>query len=337
MLVAITGGTGFIGSHTTAALLKAGHRVRVLARDAGKLERVMGWHGVEADETVVGDVTDPEAVARLVSGCDAVFHAAAIVALEAARGDEVLSTNQRSVETVLSAAIKEDVDRIVYLSSAGALFVPGGPPIHGDSPVGNARSAYGQSKVRAEHFVRELQSQGAPIASVYPSGVIGPDDPGLTEPNRALQIMLRLIAPLTSSGYQPVDVRDLAAMNVSLVESKAPAGRYVAAGRYYPWPDLYDRIEDLTGRKLRRVPAPAPVLRAGGRVADVVKRFVSFSLPLTRESIEFATRWQIVDARVTERDLGIRFRDVDESLRDTLRWLARAGHLSPEHIGHLAE
>ena len=99
-------------------------------------------------------------------------------------------------------------------------------------------------------------------------------------------------------------MRDLAELNVMLLESKSRGGRYVAAGRYYAWGDLFDQIEALTGRRLRRVPAPAPVLRVAGVVADVVKRVFPFSLPTTRESMEFATRWQTADAAATEAKLS---------------------------------
>ena len=111
---------------------------------------------------------------------------------------------------------------------------------------------------------------------------------------------------------------------------------YVAAGRYYPWRELYDRIEALTGQPLRRVPVPGAVLRVSGIVADVLKHIVPFSLPLTREAMDYATRWQIADASATERDLGIRFRSIDESLTDTLRWLAQAGHATQDQIGRLS-
>lgn len=338
MLVAVTGGTGFIGSHTTAALVRAGHDVRLLVRDPRKLERVFGDGGlrVEIEHWIEGDAANAGAVERLVRGCDAVFHAAAVVAFEAGRADEVRATNRRTTEAVLAAAMRASVERIVYVSSAGALFTPGGPPITADSPIGKARSAYGESKADAERYVRQLQRDGAPILTVYPTGAIGPDDPGLTEPNHALKIMIDLVAPETSTGYQPVDVRDLADVHVALVESKQPSGRFVAAGRYHPWSDLFDRIEALTGRPLRRVRAPAPLLRALGVAADVVKRVVPFALPLTRETMEFATRWQPADASPTESELGIRFRDLDETLVDTLRWLVRAGHLRPEQIGLLA-
>ena len=336
MLVAVTGGTGFVGSHTVVALLRAGHRVRLLVRDASKLMRVCESRGIVVDDYVVGDVTDASAVARLLDGCDAVIHAAAVVALEAARASEVRATNERSVELVVGGAAESGVQRIVYVSSAGALFTPGGPPLRGDSPVGVTRTVYGQSKARAERYVRKLQADGAPILTVYPTGVIGPDDPGLTEPNRALTIFVNLAAPVTTSGYQPVDVRDLAKLHVAFLESQRRVGSYVAAGEYAPWGEFYDRVERLTGRRLRRLPAPAALLRGAGRAADWVKRVAPFDLPLTLESMLFATCWPTADATATEREFGIRFRDLDESLTDTYRWLARAGHVSIDRIGKLA-
>jgi nucleoside-diphosphate-sugar epimerase len=332
----VTGGTGFVGSHTVVALLRAGHRVRLLVRDTTKLQRVCESRGIVVEDYEVGDVTDAAAVARLLDGCDAVVHAAAVVALEAARAREIRATNERSVELVVGGAVRGGLRRVVYVSSAGALFTRGGPPLRGDSPVGATTTVYGRSKARAERYVRKLQADGAPILTVYPTGVIGPDDPGLTDPNRALAILVNLAAPLTTSGYQPVDVRDLAELHVALLESERRSGSYVAAGQYAPWRDLYDRVERLTGRPLRRLPAPAPLLRAAGRGADWVKRIAPFDLPLTLESMLFATCWPTADASATERDFGIRFRDLDESLGDTYRWLARAGHIPTERIGRLA-
>jgi len=74
--VLVTGATGFVGSHTAAALAASGHEVCVLARTPAKVPLVLGPLGVDP-EVVAGDMTDPVAVAAAVSGCDAVIHAAA--------------------------------------------------------------------------------------------------------------------------------------------------------------------------------------------------------------------------------------------------------------------
>jgi uncharacterized protein YbjT (DUF2867 family) len=76
MLVLVTGGTGYVGSHAIAALVGAGHRVRVLARSSARIPAALAPLGVDEVETAIGDVTDPASVERALEGCGAVLHAA---------------------------------------------------------------------------------------------------------------------------------------------------------------------------------------------------------------------------------------------------------------------
>jgi len=290
--------------------------VRLLVRDPKKMERIYAPTATRIDEFVVGDVTDPACVGDLLDGCDALVHTAALVSLEAARADEVRRTNEDSVRYAIGGAVERGLDRIVYVSSAGALFVPGGPPLTGQSPIGASANAYGESKASGELYVRDLQRAGAPILTTFPTAAIGPDDPGLTDPNRAVSFFVRYGAILTSSGYQPIDVRDLACLHVALVESDQSQGRYVAAGPYLPWSSLYASVERVTGRRLPHYRIPGKVLRGIGRVGDILRRPVPVTLPIpiTREAI----------------------RDLDETLADTYRWMHAAGHVNARQIGRLA-
>ena len=68
VLVVVTGGTGYLGSHSIAALTGAGHRIRVLARSPDRVAAALEPLGVDAVETVSGDVTDPVAVERAFEG-----------------------------------------------------------------------------------------------------------------------------------------------------------------------------------------------------------------------------------------------------------------------------
>ena len=200
MRVLVTGGTGFIGSHTTLALLEAGHEVCLLVRDPAKLERVFGAHGLAVPNHRVGDIGDAASVRGALAGCDAVVHTAALVALHAARAREVLETNPRGVENVLGGALELGLSRMVYVSSLGALFRPNQPLASADVPVVPGEAAYARSKSDSELTVRRLQDQGAPIRTVYPAAVLGPDDPTLSPANQALRTFVRYLAFSTSSG-----------------------------------------------------------------------------------------------------------------------------------------
>lgn len=127
--VLVTGGTGFVGSHSVAALLGAGHEVRLLVRDSARVERALGPLNVSVSDVVVGDMTDPEAVTKAVQGRDAVVHAAALFTFDPRRIANIGATNVRGTEVVLEAARKAGCDPVVHVSSFAALL-----PQNGRSP-----------------------------------------------------------------------------------------------------------------------------------------------------------------------------------------------------------
>src|SRR3972149_5757359 len=130
MRVLATGGTGFIGSQTVASLVEKGPDQRVVGRSPDRIAPALepvGGHGVD---TIVGDVTDPEAVERAMEGCEAVLHAAAVFSLDSRAAGRLRETNVRSTDIVLGTAVRLGLDPIVYVSTGGGPLSPprGGPP-----------------------------------------------------------------------------------------------------------------------------------------------------------------------------------------------------------------
>jgi len=335
----LTGATGFTGSHTARALLEAGHEVRPLVRDVAKLEAIFGAHSPLCASPVVGDVTRREDVERALEGCDAVAHTAALVDLRKSMADQVLATNRRGVEHVIGGAVERGLQSIVYVSSLAVFFDPrqrDGRKITLDTPLAPATSAYARSKADSERYVRHLQDQGAPIRVCYPVGILGPDDPALSEGNHAIVAWLGDLSIDTSSGLQLLDVRDLAELNRRMLELPPTPCRYIAGGEFIPWSEMGPLLTSLTGTPVKVQPIPGTLLRALGRIGDAVKRLYDFDFPLTYEAMCFATLWPGADASGTERDLDMRFRPKEETLRDTIRWMAAAGHLDPKVCGRLA-
>jgi nucleoside-diphosphate-sugar epimerase len=325
-----------VGSHTAAALAAAGYELRLFVRNPDKARSVLRVQGLELPEHVVGDVTDAAASREALAGCDAVVHSAGVVALERHRAEEVLSTNLAGVRNVVGQAAEAGIDPIVFVSSVGAMFQPM-VPVTPDSPVIEGQDAYALSKSQCERYVRELQAAGAPILTTYPTAVIGPDDPGISGSNRAILTLMRDVFPMTSSGFQAVDVRDVARVHALLIERSGTSGRYLAGGHYIAWPELAELLTRVSGNPLRRVPLPGWSMRLGGVICDVIKRFVDFEFPMTKEGMAFATQWAPADSSKTCAELGIDFRDPAETLRDTISWMHRAGHLDARHAGRLTD
>jgi dihydroflavonol-4-reductase len=334
MRVMITGGTGFIGYHTTRALLSGGHVVRLLVRSEEKMRRLFGD---AISDFVVGDVTDPAAVNRALRGCDAVVHTAAMVSIDKKDAGLVHETNVGGTRLVIGGAIEQGLTTIIHVSSVTALYDPDATFLNEYSAPGAASNAYGKSKVECEVYVRELQAAGAPIHITYPASVIGPEDPALTEPHQGLMTYLMSTVPVPPSGSQWVDVRDIAFAHRRLLESDLPPGRYTLGGHFVPWTQLVDILMQLTGRRIRKIPLPGSLLRGLGHLVDYLNdvRDKPLDIPLTYEAMVYATNWVKMDNSKSRSELGLEFRPLEETLRDAIVSLVQAGELEAEKAGDL--
>jgi dihydroflavonol-4-reductase len=336
MLVAVTGGTGFLGSHSVKAIVDAGHDVRLLVRSAGRIAPAMAPHGIGEVEHVQGDITDVDAVGRVLDGCDAVLHTANIYTLDPRRADEMLDVNPRGTRNVLSAAHDRGLDPIIHVSSNAALM-PTDVPLTPQSPLGNPPGAYSRSKVAAERIAREMQDAGAPVVIVNPVGLLGPHDPHMGDFTSVARDVLAGKLPFVPAGRTPiVDVRDAAAVHAALIRPGGGPRRYMVAGGYVTLQDFAKVASQVTGRRIRAVNVPGKPLLAAGKAADTVARALRVRLPMNFEGPWFMVHGAEVDASAVERDLGVRFRPPAETLTDTYRWLADTGHVGRKKAGRLA-
>jgi dihydroflavonol-4-reductase len=336
MKVLVTGGTGFVGSHTVKAIVDAGHDLRLLVRSPDRLASALEPLGVHDVEHVVGDATDAESVRRAMDGCDAVVHAAAIFSYDARDARAMQRVNARATEVVLGAAHAGGLNPILHVSSYVALLPPGGV-LDRDSPVGEPRGVYARSKAETERMARQLQDQGAPVVITYPGMVWGPHDPHLGEAATFARSVLRGMVPMVPPGVLPVvDVRDVAAAHAAILTPGRGPGRYMLARGTASLAEMIDLMRGVTGRRLVRATAPAPLVLGMTAAGDVVQRVLPFRLPFHFGGVWVATHGGPIDASATERDLGVRFRPVDDSIADMLRWLHRAGHLTDRQAGRAA-
>jgi nucleoside-diphosphate-sugar epimerase len=339
LLVLVTGGTGYVGSHAVAALVGAGHRIRVLARSPEKIPAALEPLGVHGVETAIGDVTEPAAVEHALTGCDAVLHAASVFSLDARRAGEMHSVNVRGTEVVLGTAHRLGLDPIVHVSSEVALLPPtDGEVLTPDSPVHQPSSAYCRSKADSELVARKFQALGAPVVSVLPAGVWGPHDPHLGEGVTLAANVLRNRYPIVMAGGMHIaDVRDVAAVLAAVMRPGCGPRSYLVTGHYVAMPDIIGTLGDLTGRRIRFMTFPAWFLAAFGRAADLVQRRLRTRLPWSAESIWIVNCDARCDDSKTRDELRLEPRLLRETFADTVHWLVEAGHLTPRQAGRLAQ
>jgi dihydroflavonol-4-reductase len=336
MRVVVTGASGFVGSHAVAALRAAGHEPVLLVRDPGKAAKVLPAVGVtDPLEVHQADIRDAEAVRKALGSGEAVLHAAAEVGVTGHGGD-LAGTNVAGLANVLGQAVELGLDPVITVSSTAVFVPPHGPVITLDSPLSSPRTDYGRTKIDGERYARALQDDGHPVTIVYPAGVIGPYQPTLDSMVEGLRAGLVQGWPMTSGGVGLIDVRDLATALGRCVEPGRGPRRYLLGGRFLRWSELADVCDEVTGVRCRRFPAPAPLLRAAAALLDAVKKVRAVDYPLTRDAVDLMVSMVPVHDAETLDELGLRLRPVQESVADTLRWLAETGHLAPRHVGRLA-
>ena len=227
-----------------------------------------------------------------------------------------------------------ELDPIIHVSSVAALFDPGTGSLTVDHPPSSAGYTYGQAKADAEMVARKLQADGAPVAIVYPSAVIGP--PAGSAFGEASEDMARFtasgIVPTRKAAVAISDVRDMASLLVGLLEAGHGPRRIMCGGHLVDMNLFADIHRNITGRRFPMMPVPPSALRGMGRMADAIRRVVPINAAMNRFSMSVLTQWEGSE----DSDLapyGVEFRDIAETFADSLTAWHEAGLLSNRQIG----
>ena len=335
MKVMVTGATGFVGSHATAALMRAGHEVRLLVRRAEQVPISFAPFDQVPTDIVIGDIADEASILRAMEGCDAVLHTAAIFSLDPADAEIMGKTNLAAAHAVLGAAVERKLDPIIHISSTVALTRYGGTDR--SLPLGDVTLPYSKSKVESEKFARGLQDQGAPVVTVYPGGVYGPDDPYNGEQTERVKWILRgALGMFPKGGTHSVDVRDVAAVIAAAMEPGKGARRLVVPGTHVDGDVLFDAVNTVTGRHLPHVNVAAGIVRPAVKAISAIQSRLpgSCDYPADLEAVELSTR-DTKFADLFDETLGVTARPFTQTIADQITWMARTGRIPARHAGKL--
>lgn len=340
--VLITGGTGFVGSHTVAAVAAAGHQVKLFVRNPDRIGPALKPHGLSPGdcEHTVGDVNDTAAIHRALHGCEAVIHAgsAYTYAEPLWRSSALMRTNVSGTANVLRAAHERRLDPIVYVSSSWTIVQSKPAVVSEATPPGNPPDAYPRSKVRAERIARRMQAEGAPVVITYPGGVWGPNDPNWGETPQFVEQVLKGKLPFAPVGGPcPFsDVREVARLHAAVLKPSLGPRRYLVPSHSPRFADLLRYVIDSTGRnvKVTKLPDRAvlwPLLLMNGLQAVSPVR-----LPVAYAGAWYVTRHNVFEESRAQKEFGISPRPFEDSVRDTVAWMASTGRLHPSLFGRLA-
>jgi nucleoside-diphosphate-sugar epimerase len=249
----VTGGAGFLGINLVRHLLAQGHQVTSLDRlpfDYPERPRI---------REIVGDIRNPADVARATAGAQIVVHTAAALPLYTA--DEIRTTDVDGTRTVLAAAARAGVERVVHISSTAVYGIPDHHPLHEDDRLDGV-GPYGAAKIAAEALCVAAREGGMCVPILRPKSFIGPERLGVfallfdwARDGRHF--------PILGNGknrYQLLDVEDLCtaiSACATLPRDRVDDTFNIGAREFTTMREDFQAVLDRAGHRRRIIPLPA--------------------------------------------------------------------------------
>ena len=324
--VFVTGGTGFIGSHTVERLLKEGYRVRCLVRP---YQINLRWlQGLPVD-IVKGDLSDSVSLSKCLEGADYIIHIAGVT--KAKQKSEFFSGNAKATEHLLHAASKmKHLKKFCYLSSLTAV----GPSTTGipltETALCHPITTYGQSKLEAEHHCRQFIDR-MPIVIIRPPAVFGPRDKDILEMFKWVSYGFKPIIGSSEKTLSLVYAPDLAKgiIQASIDERTIGQTYNISDPAIFTFSSLIDYIATLTHKRTIHLHFPKGLFYS---MAGIAQFFSAFGKKPALLNIEKARdllqdHW-VCDSRKIQEHTGFHTAtSIYDGLNKTFQWYKEIGWL----------
>lgn len=280
-LIAVVGGSGFVGRHTVRALAQRGFRVRAVVRRPDLAGHLQPMGSVGQIHAVQGNVRYPESIARALEGADGVVNLVGILAKTGAQTFDAVHT--AGARTVAQAARAAGSRRLVHVSALGCRPQSAGQ--------------YGRTKAAGEAAVLEAFPEAVILR---PSLIFGPED-SLFNRFAAMARMSPLM-PLVGGGrtrFQPVYVGDIATAIANACEGRGKPGMVYELGgpEVLSFRALLDRTQQYAGRNRRYLPLPFWLAKFAAALTAPLPNALR---PLTVDQVRMLQSDNVVSAAATD-------------------------------------
>ncbi len=324
--IAVTGATGFLGSHLTRRLLEEGREVPVLARNAEKAAPFRG----RAARTVVADIADRVAMTELVADADCVVHLVSNFRTASGPPESYRQINVEGTRAVLEAARDAGVRRFVHCSTIGVHGHVRHTPANEEAPF-NPGDLYQETKLEAEQLCRHMIPEtDMEIVIVRPCSMYGPGDMRMLKMFRMLARRTFLMVGPCQENFHAVYIDDIVDGFLRAIDMGGIGGETFIIGG-----DSYLTLKEYIETAAKAVGAPMPWLRlpygpfyAAAVVCEALCVPLGIEPPLHRRRVRFYKNNRAFDIGKARQMLGYSPRvSLADGMARTVAWYREHGYL----------
>ena len=321
--IAITGGTGFIGTHMIEQLLADGHSVSCLVLPRQKYTAISNVTYFE------GDIMNPASLEEFLQGTQTIVHLAGLT--RAKTEQEFIAINTDGTASLMDAAKKysPNFSHIIAMSSLAAIG-----PSNDDCGLCEEEpfkpiSSYGRSKAKLEEY---LQNQNLNVhwTAIRAPGVYGPYDRDFLQYFKLVNKRVRLVIGKRNV-MSLVYVKNLVSAIAACIDNPAAYNQafFISDDGCYDWDDIGKMIEASLGKRSLRIPIPFWAVRTTSMVSEWLKPIMRNPPLITKDKLaEMSQSYWVVSCKKANELLGYRpTYSTSDAFRETGTWYRSHGWL----------
>lgn len=337
----VTGANGFVGSNLVRQLVNQGTQVKALVRPGADL-RALADIPTDRMRLAVGNLCIPSSVFAAMRGCDRAFHVASSVSVNEKKRESIVSTAEEGTRSVLEAARRAGLSRVVVTSSLLTLDATAEPRELEESTSAPTQSqnAYAQAKRLAEREALEKFQAAVDVVVVNPGFIVGPGDWKPTATGRLLLQYLRtsptLQIPVIPGGFNWVGVQDVVQGQLAAMEKGRAGERYFLGGENLTHRELVTLLSDLTGLAEPGSEISPAKLKLWAQWSELSAWWSRGEPVITKKLVnDYYGKFVFLSSNKAKEQLGYTPQLVRPALGQALRWYLERAYL-PERLARRA-
>lgn len=334
-MILVTGGTGLVGAHLLFDLCKSGKQVRALKRNISTIanvEKVFSYYSTNSIELLKNidwvdvDLLDVYSLIEAMEGITEVYHCAAMVSFEPKHETEMMKINVEGTANMVNAALEKGVKKFCHVSSIATIGRSEHVSLSAEDTFWKSspdNSNYSISKYAAEREVWRASEEGLDVIIVNPSLIIGPGNWEQSSSNM-FRKGFKGIKYYTNGANGFVDVRDVAALMILLMDSKIKNQRFILNAENTSYKYFFDLMHQEFGKPMSSVKVGKVLSNLAWRAGKIYCSLTGGTPLITKETAGSAHRISLFsNEKIKTTFPEFLFIPVDQSVKDTCKLYLR--------------